>query len=308
MTIKHIVISGGGEVGFIIQGLLTRLYNNKVWHHDDIQTLYSTSVGTLIGLGIVLKIEIETINKYILQRPLNFLQIEPQMFFGLIENKGLFDKTVILKFCSPLLKSLDLDVNITFKELYEFSGIDYNVIVSELNNFESVQFSHKTHPEFKVLDAISMSCALPTLFKPIVMDDKCYFDGGLFNNFPIGNCLKENNCNIDEILAFKKCGKSNSDNNKMSEIKNIFDYINTILGKMIIHFNNDGNMNSLSGDNIYEINAPQVSVESIIGLMDKEVRMNLFKQGYDIIENNNADISLNNIDISQNDLSNNSII
>ena len=73
MTIKHIVISGGGEVGFIIQGLLTRLYNNKVWHHDDIQTLYSTSiVGTLIGLGIVLKIDIETINKYILERPLEF--------------------------------------------------------------------------------------------------------------------------------------------------------------------------------------------------------------------------------------------
>ena len=61
----------------------------------------------------------------------------------------------------------------------------------------------------------------------------------------------------------------------MSEIKNIFDYINTILGKMIIHFNNDGNMNSLVGENIYEINAPQVSVESIIGLMDKEVRMNI---------------------------------
>ena len=79
---------------------------------------------------------------------------------------------------------------------------------------------------------------------------------------------------------------------------------------MIIHFNNDGNMNSLTGENIYEINAPQVSVESIIGLMDKEVRMKLFKQGYDIIEDiiKCIDISLNNIDISQNDLSSNSII
>ena len=85
MTIKHIVISGGGEVGFIIQGMLTKLYNNNVWYHSDIKSIYSTSIGTLIGLGIVLKIDIETINKYILQIPLNFLQIEPQMFFDLLK-------------------------------------------------------------------------------------------------------------------------------------------------------------------------------------------------------------------------------
>ena len=35
MTIKHIVISGNGEVGFIIQGMLTKLYNNNVWYHSE---------------------------------------------------------------------------------------------------------------------------------------------------------------------------------------------------------------------------------------------------------------------------------
>ena len=72
---------------------------------------------------------------------------------------------------------------------------------------------------------------------------------------------------------------------------------------MIIHFNNDNEMNNLVGDNIYEIISPQVSVESIIGLMDKEVRMKLFKEGYDNIENTIVDISLNNIvDISLNNI------
>ena len=87
----------------------------------------------------------------------------------------------------------------------------------------------------------------------LYIDDKCYFDGGLFNNFPIGNCLRENNCDINEILAFKKNGKKDTDTQKNPEIKNIFDYINTILGKMIIHFNNDNEMNNLVGDYIYEI-------------------------------------------------------
>ena len=75
----------------------------------------------------------------------------------------------------------------------------------------------------------------------------------------------------------------------MSEIKNIFDYINTILGKMIKIVIMMVIMNSLSGVNIYEINAPQVSFSSIIGLMDKDnrknflKRMNLFKQELDIM-------------------------
>ena len=29
MTIKHIVLCGGGEIGFIIQGAITKLYENK---------------------------------------------------------------------------------------------------------------------------------------------------------------------------------------------------------------------------------------------------------------------------------------
>lgn len=308
MTIKHIVICGGGEVGFIIQGILTKLYHNNVWHHKDIDTLYSTSVGTLIGLGIVLKIDIETINKYILERPLDFLQVEPQMFFGLIQNKGLFDKNVILKFCSPLLKSLNLSVDITFKELYNYSGIEYNIIVSELNAFEAVQFSHKTHPDFKVLDAINMSCSLPTLFKPVIIGDKCYFDGGLFNNYPITNCINDTNCDVNEILAFKKISANYSQSEQQTpEIKNIFDYINTILAKMIIRCNTDKQIHDLSGANIYDIVSPHVSVESIIGLIDKEKRKILFNQGKNLIENN-VDISLASIDISQNDLSCNLII
>ena len=92
MTIKHIVLCGGGEIGFIIQGAMTKLYENKIWNHHDIESVYATSIGSLIALGIVLKIDIETVNKYILERPLDFLQLEPNMIFGLIDKKGFLTK------------------------------------------------------------------------------------------------------------------------------------------------------------------------------------------------------------------------
>ena len=203
MTIKHIVICGGGEVGFIIQGILTKLYENQVWHHDNIESIYSTSIGCLIALSIVLKIDIEVVNQYMLERPLDkLLDIEPHMLFNLVNDKGIFDKEVINKYCAPLLKSVNLPLDITLNDLYKYSGIEFNVFVSELNNFESIQFSHKTHPEYKVLDVLNMSCSIPMIFKPILVDDKCYFDGGLFNNFPIKNCLIEQKCCPSQVLAF----------------------------------------------------------------------------------------------------------
>ena len=147
-----------------------------------------------------------------------------------------------------------------------------------------------------------MSCALPTLFKPVVIGDKCYFDGGLFNNYPIDNCINDNNCDLNEILAFKKISESYSPPHNVPENKNIFDYINTILAKMIILCTNNKEIYDLSGSNIYDIISPQVSVESIIGLMDKEKRMVLFNQGKNMFKSN-VDISLCSIDISQNKLS-----
>ena len=302
MTIKHIVLCGGGEIGFIIQGAMTKLYENKIWNHHDIESVYATSIGSLIALGIVLKIDIETVNKYILERPLDFLQLEPNMIFGLIDKKGFFDKSVLTKFCSPLLKAQNLDIDITMQELYNFSNIEFNIFVTELNNFKCLQISYKSHPELKVLDAISMTCALPTIFKPICIDDKYYFDGGLFNNFPLNDCLSQKNCDINEVLAFRKISnKNNSD----IEINNFFDYINTILGKMIKYCSSNNNYDS-TGNYIYNIAAPQVSIESIIKLMDKENRKLLFDKGINLIN----DMSENTVDISENtvDISNNLIV
>ena len=40
------------------------------------------------------------------------------------------------------------------------------------------------------------------MFQPLVQDNKCYFDGGLFANYPVEQCLKlVDEVKIDEILG-----------------------------------------------------------------------------------------------------------
>ena len=79
------------------------------------------------------------------------------------------------------------------------------------------------------------------------------------------------------------------------------------MNKMIKCCSVDNSVYEIRGNHIYDIVSPVVSIDSIIGLTDKEKRIQLFVQGKKLIDNN-VDISLNNIDISQNDLSGNLII
>ena len=69
MTIKHLVIPGGGPMGIQAIGALQHLEKNGFWNINDIQTIYATSVGAIIALLFSLKFEWDAINDYIILRP-----------------------------------------------------------------------------------------------------------------------------------------------------------------------------------------------------------------------------------------------
>ena len=72
MTIKHLVISGGGPNGIKSLGILKELCDNNFWNINDIQTIYATSAGAIIALLLLLKFDIDTISNYILNERINF--------------------------------------------------------------------------------------------------------------------------------------------------------------------------------------------------------------------------------------------
>ena len=54
MTIKHIVISGGGPTGLKSLGALQYLEKNDFWKIENVESIYATSAGAMIGLLIVM--------------------------------------------------------------------------------------------------------------------------------------------------------------------------------------------------------------------------------------------------------------
>ena len=69
MTIKHLVIGGGGPLGLRFLGALQKLEQKGFWEFNNIESIYGTSVGSIIGAFICLKYDWDTLNKYIIERP-----------------------------------------------------------------------------------------------------------------------------------------------------------------------------------------------------------------------------------------------
>lgn len=212
MTIKHLVISGGGPLGLRYLGSLEKLEQKSFWNICNIESIYATSVGSIIGAFICLKYDWETLNKYIIERPWHdAFKVNPKQIFDSYYNKGLFDKKIAEIIFKPLLEAKDLSLNITLKEFYEFSKIDLHIFTFELHKFQTIELSHSTHPDLCLLQALTMSSALPGIFMPTIIDNCCYIDGGVMCNYPLNYCLRDHT-NKDEILGIKSSVNKETDN------------------------------------------------------------------------------------------------
>lgn len=207
MTVKHLVIGGGGPGGFINYGIIKKANQEKIWIYKNIETLYCTSIGTIIGLITLFNIDWSWSDDYLIKRPWNkLININTNDYLRVIREKGLFDIELTKKILSPLLNSVDLDITSTLQNLYDKFPKEFHCFTCNVNSekiLELVNISYKTHPDLLIVETVFMSCSIPILVKPLCKDKKCYLDGGFLANVPINECLKETNCEINEIFGAK---------------------------------------------------------------------------------------------------------
>ena len=277
MTIKHLVISGGGPNGIKSLGILKELYDRQFWNIKDIQTIYATSAGALISLLIILETNLDTIINYILNRPWHeAYPLDISQFFDIYKTKGLYNN-ITEKFFKPFLDSKDLPLTITLKELFEYSGIELHIFSLEINEFKICNISHSTYPNLPVLTAIHMSIAVPIVISPVCLDNKCYIDGGMISNYPLQYCLDQDpKPDITEILGLR-----NHSHNEFSTIN----AESTILD-FLIHFTNkilykvDTELTQITIPNEVIFTSDFLSLQSMTDtLYSSTIRKELFNNG-----------------------------
>jgi predicted acylesterase/phospholipase RssA len=243
MTIKHIVISGGGPSGLITYGAIKHLSKEKFWHLPDIVSIYGCSIGSFIGVIISLGYEWDWLDDYFIKRPWNkVISVDAMAFIEAYNQKGVFGEKIIKDILSPLLSAKDLKTSITLKELYDFNGIDIHMYTTNINsnNINKIDISHTTHPNLELLKALHMSMAYPFIFKPICDEGNCFIDGGLLNNYPLNDCVEQTKCNTDEIMAFKNIWtSSNINNSTITQESTLIDFLIVLMKKMQCEINRE---------------------------------------------------------------------
>lgn len=232
MTIKHLVLPGGGAAGFRLIGALSELHDNGIWNKDDIQSIHSISIGAIISALIALKFDWPTIVEYVIKRPWdNAFQFNLTNIFDIFNTKGFFGTDAFATFYKPFFDTMDISLDVSLKEFFDLTHVELYYYSVELNSYKLTEISYKTFPELSLLKAIQMTAAYPTLISPIVIGDKCYVDGGLVCNYPINYCcaMVEDK---DEIMGFVSSSKKNKQNFVSSE-SSIFEYVMFIINKMV---------------------------------------------------------------------------
>lgn len=155
-----IVLSGGGIRGIAHLGVLKALKNFDITP----DFISGTSAGAIVGATLA-------------------SGIDPQKAFNI------YMETKLWRFFRPALGSLGLinieTTNLLFKEYLlkeNIEDLEIPLTITAVNFSEgkAVQFT-----KGPLIKAIHASCCIPGIFKPVMINDQMYVDGGIINNFPV---------------------------------------------------------------------------------------------------------------------------
>jgi len=276
MTIKHLVISGGGPILVQVLGAIQHLEEKNFVIMNNIESIYGTSAGAIVGILICLKYEWETINDYIIKRPWqDVFPIKVQNILDAYTKKGVYDIKTIEKCFKPLFDAKDIPLDINLEDFYKLTNIELHMFSFEINEYKVQDLSYLTHPKLSLMVAVQMTSALPVLITPVCIDDKCYIDGGMSCNYPLSYCV-ESGKQPDEILGFKN--KYGENKNFINTESNLLDFLLSFLFKAVFSVSTD-NMQPIIKNEVV-CDAQYLNFDVIRNaLSNVEVRKDLFNTG-----------------------------
>lgn len=197
-----LVFSGGGAKGLAHIGVLKALEEN----HIPIDYITGTSMGAIVGGMYASGYTPAQIEKIALSPQFQDwvngrFESDYSFFFqktasnpSIITAKMSMDSTLRLSFRPTLVN--DIPLNFELLELFAPASAvargDFNHLLVPFRCMASDVLSQKSilSKRGSLAEAIRASMSVPLVYRPIKLDDKFVFDGGIYNNFP-ADVMKE---------------------------------------------------------------------------------------------------------------------
>ena len=276
--IKHIVLSGGGPNSIYQLGCMKELWDRKLIEYTNIESIYATSAGAILGLTIALKYDINVVTDFFIKRPWHkVLSLNVDDMKQIIENNGYVDMAFVEDILDTFLTAKNLSKEVSLVEIYNEYKIRFNICVVKLNGFKKLILNHENYPSMPIKTAILMSCALPPIFKPILYNGEYYIDGGLICNYPINDCILRYK-NINEIIGIHVAGSTNRQSITFTDDLNMPDYT---LMLVTILIRNIQKQHYIPGVNeiLIKCKYSTININAWKVLIDDKERMNMYLQG-----------------------------
>jgi len=202
-VIKHLVFSGGGPIGLLQYGALKYLSANNIINRSMLESIYATSVGSIIAFIYMLNFDWTWMDDFFIKRPWEKLvNISYVAYLNIFYDKGIVNKNIIINALKSLFLAKEISLNITLLEFYELTKIEFNIYTCNLTSFKKEKLNHINTPNLELIDALYMSSSVPVMFVPLYINNCYYLDGGIFINCPINECIFDKKCCYDEIICF----------------------------------------------------------------------------------------------------------
>ncbi|CAH1792965.1 unnamed protein product [Owenia fusiformis] len=190
---ENLVLEGGGTKGLAYCGTITLLEDLGIT--KNLKRFAGASAGamlaTLLAVGFSAS-ELEVIVRRDMKNMDFFQDASLGKFslpWNLINHQGWHP-------CKKVENQFEVYINeklgngkLTFSELYQKTGKELCIIVTNLTTMSVEYFHPKTTPNVSIALAVRMSIALPAFVQPTVVKKRglnhCYIDGGVLCNYPI---------------------------------------------------------------------------------------------------------------------------
>jgi NTE family protein len=199
IEIKTLCISGGGVKGIAYCGVFEKLQELQMTKQIqlDIQKICCVSAGCLFGLIYALGYKFAEIKEELLNK--NFREFKDVRLKNFFTGYGLDSGKNIISWIETLIIKKGHSKDLTFKQLYEATGLNFQVVATNLETYEYTIFDWTRHPNMIITKAIRLSISIPFLFTAETYNGEVYVDGGVLNSYPI-ECVMDD---IDTVLGFR---------------------------------------------------------------------------------------------------------
>lgn len=182
--INTLCLAGGGIKGISYLGALKYLEENNFLKISNLKIFSGTSAGSILVFFLNIGFTLDDLIEFVLQ--FDFSKFIPDIncntiltMFGM--NTGEKVITAVITF---LKEKYDRE-DISFIELYNLTGKELNIYVTNYTKSRGEVFNYLETPEASIILAIKMSISVPFFFTPVEYNNCFYVDGGLTNNFPL---------------------------------------------------------------------------------------------------------------------------